>query len=544
VKSNINRRQEIFRDVLPPVGTKAYLDAIEKLKKREQDNPGIKEFSKKSWEKVTKSLEAQYLSNCDFLTENSLRHFLTEFNNRAWKYGLRSMPIMFNIMEAFFNYRKPEIYFELIEEDNYLISFFDFINYITSKEFDDNKNLIDENITSDIIYNFNVGKDLEEIKFKNDTDEEFIVAGVSIIRRENEITVLMVTGKKKTENLSIDKDSFKFDTQNPNKSEIIDEIKETLKTEEIEYEYIDEDKKFIKVLVAARIDLETRTIDARYVAEETNLTFNVVTDEIDGFLKENGDFISEELKTAYENSREKIEGFNPIFEVIKLSLYLPYFFNSQEDDIVEEVLDTKFKKQFSSPLTKRKFNNVFGFKASTKSLYSIDTDNVLSPDKIKLRDDLFKVQTDGYWKKLGLDEIGLDKKGNPIHGRTWVNQNLSWFEAKEEDLVVEKETELFKGKNAGFIYILRNPTMDKNIFKIGLTRNEVDDRVNQLSKTSVPDKFYKSQEWNVKDCVKAEKEIHSRLNDYRVDPRREFFKIDYDKAIKVIKEVIDEVNKE
>lgn len=544
MKSNINRRQEIFRDVLPPVGTKAYLDAIEKLKKREQDNPGIKEFSKKSWEKVTKSLEAQYLSNCDFLTENSLRHFLAEFNNRAWKYGLRSMPVMFNIMEAFFNYRKPEIYFELIEEENYLISFFDFIDYITSREFDDNKNLIDENITSDIIYNFNVGKDLEEIKFKNDADEEFIVAGVSIIRRENEITVLMVTGKKKTENLSIDKDSFKFDTQNPNKSEIIDEIKETLKTEEIEYEYLDEDKKFIKVLVAARIDLETMTIDARYVAEETNLMFNVVTDEIDGFLKENGDFISEELKTAYENSREKIEGFNPIFEVIKLSLYLPYFFNSKEDAIVEEVLDTKFKKQFSSPLTKRKFNNVFGFKASTKSLYSIDTDNVLSPDKIKLRDDLFKVQTDGYWKKLGLDEIGLDKKGNPIHGRTWVNQNLSWFEAKEEDLVVEKETELFIGKNAGFIYILRNPTMDKNIFKIGLTRNEVDDRVNQLSKTSVPDKFYKSQEWNVKDCVKAEKEIHSRLNDYRVDPRREFFKIDYDKAIKVIKEVIDEVNKE
>jgi len=544
VKSNINRRQEIFRDVLPPVGTKAYLDAIEKLKKREQDNLGIKEFSKKSWEKVTKSLEAQYLSNCDFITENSLRHFLAEFNNRAWKYGLRSMPVMFNIMEAFFNYRKPEIYFELIEEENYLISFFDFIDYITSREFDDNKNLIDENITSDIIYNFNVGKDLEEIKFKNDADEEFIVAGVSIIRRENEITVLMLTGKKKTENLSIDKDSFKFDTHNPNKSEIIDEIKETLKTEEIEYEYLDEDKKFIKVLVAARIDLATMTIDARYVAEETNLMFNVVTDEIDGFLKENGDFISEELKTAYENSREKIEGFNPIFEVIKLSLYLPYFFNSKEDAIVEEVLDTKFKKQFSSPLTKRKFNNVFGFKASTKSLYSIDTDNVLSPDKIKLRDDLFKVQTDGYWKKLGLDEIGLDKKGNPIHGRTWVNQNLSWFEAKEEDLVVEKVTELFKGKNAGFIYILRNPTMDKNIFKIGLTRNEVDDRVNQLSKTSVPDKFYKSQEWNVKDCVKAEKEIHSRLNDYRVDPRREFFKIDYDKAIKVIKEVIDEVNKE
>ena len=544
MKSNINRRKEIFRDVLPPVGTKAYLDAIEKHKKWEQENPRIREFNKKSWEKVTKSLEAQFLSNCDFITEISLRNYLTEFNNRAWKYGLRSMPVMFNIMEAFFNYRKPEIYFELIEEENYLISFFDFIDFITSKEFEDNKTLIDDNITPDIIYNFNVGKDLEEIKFKNDEDEEFIIAGVSIIRRENEITVLMVTGKRKTEDISINKDTIYFDTQNPNKAEIIDEIKETLKTQEFEYEYLDDDKKYIKVLVSSRIDLETMTIDARYVAEETNLMFNVVTDEIDGFLNEKGNFISDELKSAYENSREKIEVFNPIFEVIKLSLYLPYYFNLKEESIVEEILDTHFKKQYSSPLTKRKFSNVFGHKASTKSLFSIDTNNVFSPDKIKLRDDLFKVQTNGYWKKLGLDEIGLDKKGNPIHGRTWVNQNLSWFEAKEEELIVEKDTELFKEPNAGFIYILRNPTMEKNIFKIGLTRNDVDDRVNQLSKTSVPDKFYKSQEWNVKDCVKAEKEIHSRLIDYRVDPRREFFKIDYDKAIAVIKEVIDEINKE
>ena len=544
MKSNINRRQEIFKDVLPLVGSKAYFDAIEKLKKREQDNPGIKELSKKSWEKVIKSLEAQLLSNCDFKTENSLRHYLTEYNIRAWKYGLRSMPIMFNIMEAFFNYRKPEIYFELIEEENYLISFFDFIDHITSNEFEDNKTLIDDSMTSDIIYNFNVGKDLEEIKFKNDEGEEFIIAGVSIIRRENEITVLMITGKKKTDEISIDKSSLKFDTQNPNKTELIDEIKETLKTNEIEYEYLDTDKKYIKVLVASRIDLETMTIDARYVAEETNLMFNVVTDEIDGFLNEKGSFISEALKKVYENGRQKVEGFNAIFEVIKLSLYLPYFFNSKEDAIVEEVLDTQFKKQISSPLTKRKFSNVFGYKSATKSLYSIDANNVFSPDKIKLRDDLFKVLSSGYWKKIGIDEIGLDKKGNPIHGRTWVNQSLSWFEAKEDDLIIEKETELFKDKNAGFIYILRNPTMEKNIFKIGLTRYEVDARVAQLSKTSVPDKFYKSQEWNVKDCIKAEKEIHLRLDDYRVDPRREFFKTDYGKAIKVIKEVVDEINKE
>lgn len=541
MKSNIDRRKEIFQGVLPPTGSKAYNDIADFLKKRE--NPDIKEFTKKSWEKVTKSLEAQYLSNCDLITEHSLRNYLTEFNNRAWKYGLRSMPTMFNIMEAFFNYRKPEIYFELIEEENYLISFFDFIDFVTSNDFKESLEIIKENLASDIIYNFNVGKDINEITFKSDVGDQFIVAGVSIIRREEEVTLLMTTGRKKTEEIDIDKKSIIFDSSNPNKSKILEEAKESLSKEDFEYEYIDENKEYIKVLVACRIDLETLTIDARYVAEETNLMFNITTDEIDGFLNSRGEFISEDIEKAYFNSLEKIKVYNPIFEAIKLSLYLPYYFNQNEDTIIEENHDTDFKKVNSNPITKRKYRDTFGYKCSIKPLFSLDSNNLFAPDKIKLRDDLFKIQTNGYWKKIPLEDVGLDKKGNPVHGKTWVNQNLSWFEAKEEDLIVKKEIELYSGVNAGFIYILRNPTMDVDIFKIGLTRNEVDERAKQLSKTSVPDKFYKSQEWNVKDCVVAEKKIHERLNDYRVDLRREFFKIKYDEAIKVIKEVVDEINK-
>jgi len=285
------------------------------------------------------------------------------------------------------------------------------------------------------------------------------------------------------------------------------------------------------------------TIDARYIAEETNLMFNVITDEIDGFLDDNGEFISEELKATYLNSKNKIEEFSAVFEVVKQSVYFPYFFNLNEEIIVEEDLETDLKKQNSIYSRRRKYNNLFGAKYYSKPLYSLDKHNLLSPDTIKLRDDLFKIKSDGYWKKLELDEIGLDKNGNPIHGRTWVNKKLSWFEAKEEELIIEKKRELFEGENSGYIYILRNPTMEPDIFKIGLTKKNVEERAKQLSKTSVPDKFYKVQEWHVKDCVKAEKIIHEQLNKERVDPRREFFKIKYEKAVSVIKKVVEEINK-
>jgi hypothetical protein len=543
MKNNLNRRREIFEDVVPRTGTKEY-EKMKEFHKNNENNPEWIKYSKKNWEKITRSLEAQKLSSCGFFTEDTLRYFLTEFNSRAWRYGLRSMPVMFNIMEAFFNYKKPEIYFELIEDENYLISFFDFIDFITSNEFKDDKSLIEDNLTSNIVYNFNVGKDLEEIKFKTEDSSEFIVAGASILRRENEVTVLVITGKKKTEELEFDIKRIMFDSANSDKDQLIKDAKKEYEENEIDYIYIDEEKKYIKVVVACRIDLDTMTIDARYVGEETNLMFNVSTDEIDGFLNEKGEFSSDVEKEAYQYSLERINKFHAIFEVAKTTLYLPYYFNSNEKLIVEETLETPFKKLNSSPITKRKFIDVLGFKCSNKSLYTLDKENIFSPDTIKLRDDLFKIETSGYWKKIKLDEIGLDKKGNPVHGRTWVNKSLSWFQASDKDLILEKNGNKFHGPNAGYIYILRNPPMEENIFKIGLTRNTTDERAAQLSKTSVPDKFYKMQEWNVKDCIKAEKEIHSILKIYRVDPRREFFRIEFDKAVEVIKKVVDSINNE
>ncbi|MFP9112415.1 GIY-YIG nuclease family protein [Flavobacterium sp. RHBU_3] len=540
MKDRKARHREILRNALPPEDTSEYSKLIEKLEGRFLYDKKHNEFVKRSREKVFNSLEAQMLSNCDLVTEISLRQYLEDFNNRAWFYGLRSMPLMFNILEAFLNFRTPEIYFELIEEENYLISFFDFIDFITSKDFEEDKKLIDESITNEIIYNFNVGDDLEKIKFKSGDGQEFVIAGVSIIRRGNEITMLMIAGRKKNGDDILDKKDLEFRSNIPGRARLTADFKERVQEEEYDYIYLDKDEKYIKSVVACRVDLETMTIDARYIAEETSLAYGLITDEIDE--TQIGKLDGKEWRETLESLKAAVEIYNPIFEALKLSLYLPYYFNHNEDLIVEENLETHFKKLNTSPISKRKYRDVFGYKASVKALYSLNKKGVFSPDIINLRDDLFRVETGGYWKKLEIGEIGLDKNGNPIHGRTWVNLTHSWFESTEDGLVVEKEYDRFIGENAGFIYILRNPAMGKNIFKIGLTRKDVDERAKQLSKTSVPDRFLKSHEWNVRDCVQAEKIIHEKLDFYRVDPRREFFNIDYEKAIAVISEVINEIN--
>lgn len=538
MKSNITRRNEIFKNVTPSKGDANY----KRFKSILENSISVEEknFFKDCYKKAVKSLEAQYYSQSGFITELTLRHFLSEFNTRAWDHGLRSMPILFNILESFFIYRKPHQYFELIEEENYLISFFDFLDFVTSKSFRNNKNLILDNLFSDLIYNFNVGADLKEISYKSDDDTEFIIAGISMVRRENEVTILLTTGSNKIK--TIKSADIKFDISNPDKKELINSFQNNLTNDEQNPLYIDDERKYCKVIVVCRIDLESDSIDARYIAEEYENCFQVITDESDSFINSKGEYISKEYEELHKYCIKRIELYNAIFEVAKSALYLPYYLKENEENLLEESHDTEFKKINSSPIKKREFKDTFGYKAINKPLYIVNSNNKFSPDAITLRDDLFKIETSGYWKKLEIDEVGLDKKGNAIHGKTWVNKKISWFESNNDKLTVKKTINQYMDPNSGFIYILRNPLMGKNVFKIGLTRNKVEDRAKQLSKTSVPDKFYKAQEWNVIDCVAAEKKIHSILEKYRIDQRREFFEINYSEAVETITKICNEIN--
>jgi hypothetical protein len=47
------------------------------------------------------------------------------------------------------------------------------------------------------------------------------------------------------------------------------------------------------------------------------------------------------------------------------------------------------------------------------------------------------------------------------------------------------------------------------------------------------------EEWDVADCVLAEKLIHEKLSVFRVNPKREYFKAPYKTIFRAIDEVID-----
>jgi hypothetical protein len=116
------------------------------------------------------------------------------------------------------------------------------------------------------------------------------------------------------------------------------------------------------------------------------------------------------------------------------------------------------------------------------------------------------------------------------------------MEAEEPNALIAKRNDkkiLPEGPAPGFIYVMKSPLHPRNVFKVGLTQISTETRANELSSaTGIPGRIYVMHEWAVGDCVSIEREIHSQLAEYRVDPRREFFEAPLEHIISVIEETI------
>ena len=77
----------------------------------------------------------------------------------------------------------------------------------------------------------------------------------------------------------------------------------------------------------------------------------------------------------------------------------------------------------------------------------------------------------------------------------------------------------------GCVYILKNKAMP-GLIKIGYTQENAEKRANELYTTGVPQPFevvYELDKLESEQYAKLENEIHKELDDYRVNPKREFF---------------------
>lgn len=98
----------------------------------------------------------------------------------------------------------------------------------------------------------------------------------------------------------------------------------------------------------------------------------------------------------------------------------------------------------------------------------------------------------------------------------------------------------------GYVYVLKNPAFGDYVVKIGFTTVEPDFRASGIyyGSTGVPLPFDVFAAYSVGDCQKAENQIKKRLRAFRLNPRREFFRVPPSVATSLIQETCAKINLE
>jgi len=89
----------------------------------------------------------------------------------------------------------------------------------------------------------------------------------------------------------------------------------------------------------------------------------------------------------------------------------------------------------------------------------------------------------------------------------------------------------------GSLYILSNESLH-GIIKIGFTNRDPENRARELSKsTSIPTDFVIEDDIFIENPQKYEALIHARLRPFRINPKKEFFRISVEDATSTINEI-------
>ncbi len=522
-------------------------DKLEDFNKIKESNPSLWKKLKHQFDIGRKIVSIQLCNGLERDNEKVLRMYLNDYARRFLKYGPNSFPLSFNVLEPFFIFNHENSIIELLdEEESYGVSLIDFIDFITNPNFNLDKIDLKENIPEKIIYHFTFTSGVEKINFSNDDNKTFIIGSLSIVRQENEVSMLLQAGESYDKNFS--EEYFKTHTR----ESVINSISTYKKSLGFEVDYKGEPKvvnykdyeDFWQHSVAILFDIESKSIDIRHVARDENINYHIITDDFNAIFSKSDLRAKDKVKDSIKHYLNELSNYDPVFDFAKFCLALPYYVFENEDKIVDITYETSLKSILKSPIDKRNYSKIpNGYKTFAKPFYYLESNQYEIIESKSLNDNSFKIEKSGYWKRIGFDEEGFDKKGRKIIGKTWVERNdVYYINPKGITKVEQSKKDYFKDKNAGYIYVMRQPSHEENIFKVGLTQRSVEKRKSELSNTSSVDKFFVINSYYTRDCIRAEKNIHDKLKDYRLTSRREFFRCDLKIILDTCQMIIDEIN--
>lgn len=541
------------RHLLDADGRHSLLDSLPRSERRR-----IAAGARRIGDAYLQTLKRINSSGAGYPADKLLRQLATEYTHRFASSGLHNQPASFNFFEAFFDINLLENsvapYTELTPEHDHLFSVIDYLDYLTSPEAAAVRLSALASLPEGQTFHYTPNGSIFDFTFLTPEGREFIFGGLSMIRRGNYLHWAIVGGEVYTEqewaHLIAQQEAIGLETAPPRKRPFL-------------RDYIAENGNMpgsplamagtataLKTVIAGETDLVSQKHLARcYMTERENM-FEVYCDDPEIFAD-----IAEPKRTEiFEKMRNRTESAGVMWSLADAFFQLPFYFACKIS--VKKDVAVKYGGKIAQAPKGGK-----GIRGRFRYVTSIDIADANDEVLRAFVPRNYERETDGYWRRLKVNEVGKDRYGNRVRGKTWLQTPVAWHQqvVPPKTIYIKSSIAAAKIKISEYldsaaavsqqgddarrqvkvVYVLRCMAMRDEIYKVGWTSGTAEERAKELSSASgVPTSFAVIGAWQHDSAEALEKEVHAMLAPYRVDDRREFFRVSYTQIKTIIENQI------
>jgi hypothetical protein len=369
---------------------------------------------------LVRSIQKELSSGPGFEADNELRYYLKEYNNRLMV-DPKSMPSSYNVMRPFFQRHAREPRFSLLEEEDHIFGFSDFMDFATSDAAPSLASIKSLPFCEKRIYSYTSIDPIGDFLISTKGGFDFCIGSISVVADSKNIYILLVAGF----DIEIVSGSYLSRISNSlSDSSRFLKLRAALGDDgPMGPVFFRDDRRLLKVNALASLDPTNFTFNCRYITQDFGNHFNVSTD--DPIIL---DSTSESFREAHLDA---IEDFSSLFDVMKYAVLLPSYFNYRLDVVVREpyrqVKKTPNPSIFSHPEPVASATELMQPNFKIRRVSAIRRISISSSIPARsFTPPTYKVPVSGFWRQLASDSVGSDENGRPVLGKTWVRSHERW----------------------------------------------------------------------------------------------------------------------
>ncbi|MBA4392280.1 MAG: hypothetical protein C0407_01890 [Desulfobacca sp.] len=365
-------------------------------------------------EKLPSFVLTRWEGGTNFPIANTLRHFFNEYINRFAIGGFQSYPTSFNVIESFLVFSYKYFAFDIKEEREHLLRLDDYLDWYTSGRFPEEPPALMDILLRGVVHSYTLAAPLNDFHLSTTDGSKLALFGVSMVRHSTELSMVAVLGESPA--YPRDEDIPEIDEGSPAKGrESIQPAPEL----GVKDRFLEEAPQLARIITLVRFDLVARRFNVRYINMDVGKSYSVFTDDPLIFSPEDKTLSPSERRERLQTYTEGLNRYASVFSALASLIFLPAFFIAEHLRVTTTKFGTKLLAQRSSAKVQKAIKllgrDEVSFARQVECLHSISSCNITTLD-IDPPD--LKFETSGFWRNLAPGEIGTDKSGQPLVGKT------------------------------------------------------------------------------------------------------------------------------